>query len=208
MGHDQLFDALLLLGLFWLSMLVYWVWLQKRLAVSQTTPTPTTSIKKRSKEPTPFVGLIHKPHCDACENAIERHPQAPSSLPPLLTFTRGRQRAIDTQQQFCPTHECPYYGWVGRGNIRANGHPGSKPWRQLQCVACQRYFQETHGTVFHAKRVSPQMLVWAVGALAEGLGIRAVARVFEVDPNTVLQWLVDAADQLQAFSRRSIYRSL
>jgi hypothetical protein len=36
--------------------------------------------------------------------------------------------------------------------------------------------------------------------LAEGLGIRAVARVFEVDPNTVLAWLVEAADQLQAFS--------
>ena len=45
------------------------------------------------------------------------------------------------------------------------------------------------------------MLVWAVGALAEGLGIRAVARVFEVDPNTVLHWLVEAADQLQAFTR-------
>jgi hypothetical protein len=30
------------------------------------------------------------------------------------------------------------------------------------------------------------MLVWAIAALAEGLGIRAVARVFEVDPNTVL----------------------
>jgi len=45
------------------------------------------------------------------------------------------------------------------------------------------------------------MLVWAVGALAEGLGIRAVARVFEVDPNTVLQWLVDAADHLKVFSQ-------
>jgi hypothetical protein len=43
--------------------------------------------------------------------------------------------------------------------------------------------------------------VWAVGALAEGLGIRAVARVFEVDPNTVLQWLVEVAEQLQAFSQ-------
>jgi hypothetical protein len=38
--------------------------------------------------------------------------------------------------------------------------------------------------------VAPEKLVWAVGALAEGLGIRAVARVFEVDPNTVLQWAV------------------
>jgi IS1 family transposase len=36
--------------------------------------------------------------------------------------------------------------------------------------------------------------------LAEGLGIRAVARAFEVDPNTVLQWLVEAADHLKAFS--------
>jgi hypothetical protein len=45
------------------------------------------------------------------------------------------------------------------------------------------------------------MLVWAVGALAEGLGIRAVARVCEVDPNTVLQWLIDAANHLQAFSQ-------
>src|SRR5262247_3056884 len=45
------------------------------------------------------------------------------------------------------------------------------------------------------------MLVWAVGALAEGLGIRGTARVFEVDPNMVLQWLVEAADQLRAFAR-------
>jgi hypothetical protein len=37
-------------------------------------------------------------------------------------------------------------------------------------------------------------------ALAEGLGIRAVARVFAVDPNTVLQWLIEAADQATAFS--------
>jgi hypothetical protein len=49
--------------------------------------------------------------------------------------------------------------------------------------------------------VSPDLLVWAVSALAEGWGIPAVARVFEVDPNTVLQWLVEAAEHLQAFSQ-------
>jgi hypothetical protein len=38
------------------------------------------------------------------------------------------------------------------------------------------------------------MLVWAVGTLAEGLGIRAVARVCEVAPNTVRAWIVEAAD--------------
>jgi len=40
-----------------------------------------------------------------------------------------------------------------------------------------------------------------MACLAEGLGIRATARVFEVDPNTVLHWRVEAAEQLKAFSR-------
>jgi hypothetical protein len=40
-----------------------------------------------------------------------------------------------------------------------------------------------------------------LACLAEGLGIRATARVFEVDPNTVLQWLLEAAEHLQAFTR-------
>jgi hypothetical protein len=53
----------------------------------------------------------------------------------------------------------------------------------------------------HGTRVAPEKLVWAVGALAEGLGIRAVARVFEVDPNTVLAWLVAVADHAVAFSQ-------
>jgi hypothetical protein len=62
---------------------------------------------------------------------------------------------------------------VGRGNVRANGHPGSDPWRQLQCVVCQTYFLETQGTPFHGKRVPATLLVRVVTAVAEGLGIRA-----------------------------------
>jgi hypothetical protein len=53
----------------------------------------------------------------------------------------------------------------------------------------------------HGTRVAPELMVWAVGALAEGLGIRAVARVFAVDPNTVLQWLVQSAAQAAALSQ-------
>jgi IS1 family transposase len=60
---------------------------------------------------------------------------------------------------------------------------------------------ETHGTLFYGKRVPVELSVRVIACLAEGLGIRGTARVLEVDPNTVLQWLVEAADQLQAFSR-------
>jgi hypothetical protein len=42
--------------------------------------------------------------------------------------------------------------------------------------------------------------VRVLACLAEGLGIRATARVFEIDANTVLHWLVEAAEQLRAFS--------
>jgi hypothetical protein len=90
---------------------------------------------------------------------------------------------------------------VGRGNLRSNGHPGGNPWRQSQWVACRGYVQETQGTPRQGKHVSAERLVWAVGALAEGLGSRAVARVFEVDPNTVLPWLVEVADHAATFSR-------
>jgi IS1 family transposase len=108
---------------------------------------------------------------------------------------------VDTSRHFCPYPTCAYQGWVGLGNLCANGHPSGGPWRQLHCTSCGGYFQETHGTPLHGKRVAPEKLVWAVGALAEGLGIRAVARVFEVDPTTVLAWLVEVAEQAAAFSQ-------
>jgi IS1 family transposase len=86
-------------------------------------------------------------------------------------------------------------------NLRANGHPNGGPWRQFYCRSCHGYFLETPGTIFHGKRLSVELSVRVLACLAEGLGIRATARVFEVDPNTVLQWLVEAAEQLHAFSR-------
>jgi hypothetical protein len=117
-----------------------------------------------------------------------------------MSFTRGRRRTVNTTSHFCPAPDCSYRGWLGRGNIRANGHPGGQPWRQLQCVSCQGYFLETHGTLSHCKRASGEIIVRVIACLAEGLGIRGTARVFEIDPNTVLEWLVEAAEQLKAFS--------
>jgi transposase-like protein len=85
-------------------------------------------------------------------------------------------------------------------NLRANGHPSGGPWRQFHCTSCSGYFLETHGTIFHGKQAAVELIVRVLACLAEGLGIRATARVFEVAPNTVLQWLSEAAEQLRAFS--------
>jgi len=107
---------------------------------------------------------------------------------------------VDTSQHFCPHTGCRYRGWLRRGNLRANGHPNGGPWRQFQCTACEGYFPEHPGTIFHGKQVAVELIVRVLACLAEGLGIRATARVFEVAPNTVLHWLVEAAEQLTAFS--------
>ena len=114
--------------------------------------------------------------------------------------THRRPRVIDTSRHFCPHTGCDYRGWLGLDNLRANGHPSGGPWRQLYCRACKGYFLETHGTILHGKRMAVELIVHVLACLAEGLGIRATARVFAIDPNTVLQWLVEAAEHLQAFS--------
>ena len=103
-------------------------------------PRPLPARRKHSIDPKPFAGLLHKPLCNACEHAANRRPTPLSSSPPALVFTQGRQRTIDTQHHFCPEQDCSYSGWHGRGNIRANGHPGGKPWWQFQYVACNEYF--------------------------------------------------------------------
>jgi IS1 family transposase len=114
--------------------------------------------------------------------------------------THRRPRGVDTSRHFCPHPGCHYRGWLGLGNLRANGHPSGGPWRQFHCTSCQGYFLETHGTIFHGKHAEVERIVHVLACLAEGLGIRATARVFAVAPNTVLQWLVEAAEQLRVFS--------
>jgi len=114
--------------------------------------------------------------------------------------THRRPREVDTSRHFCPYSDCDYRGWLGLRNLRANGHPSGGPWRQFHCTSCQGYFLETHGTIFHGKQAAVELIVRVLACLAEGLGIRATARVFAVAPHTVLQWLVEAAEQLRAFS--------
>jgi len=197
----QFYYQLVVLGLLWLFVMLHLAW-PSRGVTTQTKPAkPITPRRQRSTDPKPFPGLIHKPHCAACEQVAQDPEAPPPPVPPRITSRRGRPRQVDTAQHFCPNANCDYRGWVDWGNISANGHPSGGPWRQLYCSACERYFLETNGTPFHGKRVAPDLLVWAVGALAEGLGIRAVARVFVVDPNTVLAWLLEVADHLKAFSQ-------
>jgi transposase-like protein len=162
--------------------------------------------RKKKKSKKPFEGLTRKPECAQCAAEAEKQKQeVKREPPPKIKRVRGRKPEIDTSKHFCPRKECRYYGWLGRGNIISNGHPGRGPWRQLYCVACGKYFQETIGTVFYGSSVSGKDIMRAIALLSEGVNPRKVARVFEVDKDTVLGWLAEAAKHSEAVIRYMVH---
>src|SRR5437870_2967704 len=193
---------LVLFALIWLFVIMHLSRPKRAVMAPDTTalPEPIKPKRSRSNEPKPFEGLTQKPHCALCARDTV-HPKAPlPAQPDPMPPTNRRPREVDTSRHFCPHSGCHYRGWLGLGNLRANGHPSGGPWRQFHCTSCQGYFLETHGTIFYGKQAAVELIVRVLACLAEGLGIRATARGFEVDANTVLSWLVEAAEHLRAFS--------
>src|SRR6266568_5485945 len=192
---------LIVLGLLWLFVMLSLTWPSPSGPQEPRPATPNTTRRKRGKEPHPFGGLTRKPLCALCDQEAPHPTPPPPVRPDPMPPTHRRPRAIDTSRHFCPHTGCDYRGWLGLGNLRANGHPSGGQWRQCHCTACKGYFPEHHGTIFHGKQAAVELIVRVLACLAEGLGIRATARVFEVAPHTVLHWLIEAAEHLRAFSR-------
>jgi IS1 family transposase/transposase-like protein len=155
--------------------------------------------KGKNKPKKPFEGLTRKPVCEQCAAEAERREQeAKREPPPKIERERGRKQKVDTSGQFCPEKECGYYGWLDRGNIISNGHPSGGRWRQMKCVVCGKHFQETIGTIFYGSSIPAEDIMRAIATLCEGVSPREVGRIFEVDKDTVLSWLVEAAKHSEA----------
>ena len=69
-----------------------------------------------------------------------------------------------------------------------------------QCQLCKKRFSETQGTVFFGLKTPAQTVYRALASLAEGQGVRSVARVFEVDKDTVQEWLRKAGEHSEQVS--------
>src|SRR5713101_2008473 len=123
MVSNLVFYQLALIALLWVFLMLSWVWPSEPTAARPMPPTPVPPPRKRSTAPTPFAGLTHTPHCEACAQGVVPRPQAPCPPPPRMVPTRGRPRHVDTSRHFCPHPDCPYRGWVGWGNLSANGLP-------------------------------------------------------------------------------------
>jgi hypothetical protein len=126
MTSNPWFYQLLLAALVSVCLIIHVWWPDPLRSVPLPPIKPDKPQRKRSKEPKPFTGYIQKPLCKACVHSADAHPKAPGFPPPLIIFNRGRKRTVDTSGHFCPDPDCAYRGWLGRGNIRSNGHPGGQ----------------------------------------------------------------------------------
>jgi hypothetical protein len=117
------FYQLRFLGLLWLCVMLPAAWPNECPGGEQRPSKPLPPPRKHSRDPQPFPGLTHKPPCAACAQVHAYAPQPPGGPPPRIVPTRGRPRPVDTSRHCCPHPDCASRGWVGWGNLRANGLP-------------------------------------------------------------------------------------
>jgi len=92
---------------------------------------------------------------------------------------------LDLSQHFCPNPDCNDYGKKGLGNITTSTTFGKQQIQLLRCKTCNQRFSERHTTVFAGLRLDEKTVTEILLGLAEGLSIRACARVKGVNKDTV-----------------------
>ena len=114
--------------------------------------------RQRSEEPKPFEASPTSPPVPCVSTRLPtpaRLPVPRRSRCRRPTDARGRSTPPGT---FVPTTGRDYRGWLGLGTPRANGHPEPEA-RGASCpvASCKGYFLETHGTLFHGKRLAVEL---------------------------------------------------
>src|SRR5262245_22632297 len=98
MVPNLLFYQLLLSTLVLICLMIHVCWPNNTRASPHKPLKPAKPRRKRSEASQPFTRLIHRPLCEAYEQGADPRPKAPGAPPPVMVFTQGRCRTIDTQQ--------------------------------------------------------------------------------------------------------------
>jgi len=106
-------------------------------------------------------------------------------LKPDNNQRKGDDMELDLSQHFCPNPDCIDYGQKGLGNITTSTTFGKQQIQLLRCKTCNKRFSERHNTVFSGLRLDEKTVTEILLGLAEGLSIRACARVKGVNKDTV-----------------------
>jgi transposase-like protein len=103
----------------------------------------------------------------------------------------------------CPNDRCSQFGIKGQGNIVGNGTYPTKSGRirKFICVACHTVFCERTNTVFYDLRTEKETVLLALGMLLNGMSLRTIAKVLEINLDTMIRWLSRAADQSEEVNK-------
>ena len=96
---------------------------------------------------------------------------------------------------FCPNQDCPDHGARNAGNIRSRGKYGKDKQRTLlYCRTCGKRFAETRSTAFFGLKVPDEVVRQIIHHAAEGVSVRATARLVGRDKDTVNRVILAAGE--------------
>jgi transposase-like protein len=121
----------------------------------------------------------------------------------LTRYAETQEEAMAALTQvgaFCPNEACADYGCVQAAqqtNIIKYGTTQAGRQR-YHCKTCGLTFAATKGTLFYRRRTAEHEILTALALLAEGSRISSVSRTSGHKEDTLLAWLRDAAQQVEA----------
>ncbi|HOH28540.1 MAG TPA: hypothetical protein PLC40_02590 [Candidatus Hydrogenedentes bacterium] len=101
----------------------------------------------------------------------------------------------DLEQCFCPNEQCKDYGLRNQGNIAVRGKYGKDKSRDLlYCRTCGKRFASTQSSALFGLHLAPETIRQIIHHAAEGVGVRATARLLELDKDTVNRVILRAGE--------------
>ena len=104
----------------------------------------------------------------------------------------------EIENTFCPNKDCKDYGLRNHGNIAFRGKYGkSKTKDLLYCRTCGKRFASTRATAFFGLHLSDEKIEQIIHHAAEGVGVRATARLLNINKDTVNRVILRAGEHCE-----------
>ena len=101
----------------------------------------------------------------------------------------------ELEKCFCPNQQCKDYGLRNQGNIAVRGKYGKDKSRELlYCRTCGQRFAATQASALFGLHLPAQTIRQIIHHAAEGVGVRATARLLDLDKDTVNRVILRAGE--------------
>lgn len=101
----------------------------------------------------------------------------------------------ELEKYFCPNEQCKEYGLRGHGNIGIRAKYGKDKNRDLlYCRTCGKRFAASRASALFGLHLPAETIRQIIHHAAEGVGVRATARLLELDKDTVNRVILRAGE--------------